>query len=110
MTPDVLLGLTLGGAIGGLNAAASYGFYRLVRDRSDQAFYAVTLLGLVGRMGVALVFVALVLVLAPVHFPAFIGALLVSVVGGLAAESFLIYREPARPPGGAATSSPRTTL
>lgn len=109
MAPDVLLGLTLGGAIGGLNAAASYGFYRLVRERSDVAFYAVTLLGLVGRMGVALVLVALVLVLAPVHFPAFIGALLVSVVVGLVTETLLIYREPARPAGGAA-APPRTTL
>lgn len=109
MTPDVLLGLTLGGAIGLLNAAASYGLYRLVRGRPDKTFYTVVLLGLLGRLGSALVLVALVLVLVPVHFFAFIGALLASVVVGLVTETLLVHRAQARPTGGAA-ASPRPTL
>ncbi len=107
MTPDVLLGLVLGGGIGVLNAMVSYGLYRLVRGRSDKAFYATVLLGLLGRLGVALVLVALVLVLVPVHFFAFIGALLVSVAGGLVTETLVIYRAQTGPTGGGA-ASPRT--
>ncbi len=109
MTPDVLLGLTLGGGIGLLNATASYGLYRLVRGRSDKTFYAVVLLGLLGRLGIALLLVALVLMLVPVHFFAFTGALLVSVVVGLVTETLLIHRGQTRSADGAA-ASPRTTL
>ncbi len=109
MTPDVLLGLTLGGAIGIGNAAVSYGLYRFARGRSDKTFYAVVLLGLLGRLGIALVLVALVVVFVPVHFFAFTGALLGSVVVGLATETLLIHRGQARPTGGAA-ASPRPTL
>ena len=107
MAPDILLGLILGGGIGLLNATVSYGLYRLVRGRSDKTFYATVLLGLLGRLGVALVLVALVLVLVPVHFLAFIGALLVSVFGGLVTETLLIYRAQTGPAGRAA-ASPRT--
>lgn len=109
MTPDVLLGLTLGGGIGLANAAASYGLYRLVRHRSDKTFYSVVLLGVVGRLGVALVLVALILALVPVHFFAFIGALLASVVAGLVTETALIHRGQTRLADGAA-ASPRTPL
>ncbi len=117
MTPDILLGLTLGGGIGLANAAASYGLYRIARDRSDQVFYSVVLLGLVGRLGVALVLVALVLLLAPVHTYAFVGALLVSVALGLVVETTLIYRgqmqrttDTASGPPVSQTPSPQTSL
>lgn len=109
MTPDVLLGLGLGTAIGAGNALVSYGLYRLVRGREDKTFYSVVLLGLLGRLGVCLVLVALILALAPVHFLAFIGALLVSVAGGLAAETLLISRAQAGSPRSASTT-PRPTL
>ena len=109
MAPDVLLGLVLGTAIGVGNALVSYGLYRLVRGRPDKTFYAVVLLGLLGRLGVSLVLVALILALAPVHFLAFIGALLVSVAGGLATETLLISRSQSGSPSGASTT-PRPTL
>lgn len=109
MTPDVLLGLTLGGGIGLANAAASYGLYRLVRTRSDKAFYSVVLLGMLGRLGIALVLVALVVLLVPVHFFAFIGALLVSVVVGLVTETVLIHRAQTTP-ADASGPSTRTPL
>ena len=96
MTPDVLLGLTLGTAIGVGNALLSYGLYRIVRGRPDKTFYSVVLLGLLGRLGVALVAVALIMIMVPVHFYAFVGALLVSVAGGLAVETLLIYRAQTR--------------
>lgn len=98
MTPDVLLGLTLGGGLGAANAAASYGLYRLVRNRPDAIFYQVVLLGMLARMGVALALVALVFALVPAHFFVFTVALLVTTAAGLAAETALIHRHPARPP------------
>ncbi len=109
----MLLGLTLGGGIGVANAAASYGLYRIARDRTDKVFYSVVLLGLVGRLGVALVLVALVLVAVPVHALAFVGALLASVVAGLVVETALIYRGQRRHAGGptvSPTPSPQTSL
>jgi hypothetical protein len=109
MTPDILLALMLGGSIGLVNAAASYGLYRLARGREDRVFYSIVLLGMLGRMGVALVFVTVVLGFLPVHLFAFISALLVSVGTGLAVETFLIYRNPETSVGGAA-ASPRTSL
>ena len=108
MTPDVLLGLTLGSAIGIGNALLSYGLYRIVRGREDKTFYSVVLLGLLGRLGIALILVALILVFVPVHFFAFIGALLVSVAGGLAVETLLIYRAQTQSTPSATT--PRPTL
>jgi len=109
MTPDVLLGLILGSAIGIGNALLSYGLYRIVRGREDKTFYSVVLLGLLARLGVALVLVALILVFVPVHFYAFVGALLVSVAGGLAVETLLIYRAQTRSTPSASTT-PRPTL
>ena len=109
MTPDVLLALTLGGSIGSANAAASYGLYRLARGREDRVFYSIVLLGMLGRMGVALVLVTVVIGFLPVHLFAFISALLVSVGAGLAIETFLIYRDPETSVGRAA-ASPRTSL
>lgn len=109
MTLHVLLSLALGGGIGLANAAASYGLYRLVRTRSDKTFYSVVLLGMLGRLGVALLLVALIVVLVPVHFFAFIGALLVSVVAGLVAETVLIHRAQTRP-ADASGRSTRTPL
>jgi hypothetical protein len=98
----------LGGSIGLANAAASYGLYRLARGRADRAFYAIVLLGMLGRMGVALVLVTAVVMLLPVHLFAFISALLASVGSGLAVETFLIHRDSATSAGRAA--SPRTSL
>jgi len=109
MTPDVFLALTLGGSIGLANAAASYGLYRLARGREDRVFYSIVLLGMLGRMGVALVLVTVVIGFLPVHLFAFISALLVSVGAGLAIETFLIYRDPETSVGRAA-ASPRTSL
>jgi hypothetical protein len=103
------LGLVLGGAIGVANAAASYGLYRLARGHEDKTFYAIVLLGMLGRMGTALVLVAGIIGFLPVHLFAFIGALLVSVGAGLAIETFLIYRDPETSVGRAA-ASPRTPL
>jgi len=98
----------LGGSIGLANAAASYGLYRLARGRADRTFYAIVLLGMLGRMGVALVLVTIVVGFLPVHLFAFISALLVSVGTGLTVETFLIYRDPETSVGRAA--SPRTSL
>ena len=109
MTPDVFLALTLGVGIGSVNAAASYGLYRLARRREDRAFYSIVLLGMLGRMGIALLLVLGVVALLPVHLLAFISALLASVGAGLAAETFLIARDAASLAGGAA-ASPRTPL
>ena len=109
MTPDVLLGLLLGSAIGVGNALLSYGLYRIARGRPDKTFYSVVLLGLLGRLGLALVLVALILVFVPVHFYAFIGALLVSVAGGLAVETLLVYRAQMQAAPGA-TPTPRPSL
>ena len=86
----------MGTAIGVGNALLSYGLYRIVRGRPDKTFYSVVLLGLLGRLGVALVAVALIMIMVPVHFYAFVGALLVSVAGGLAVETLLIYRAQTR--------------
>jgi hypothetical protein len=109
MTPDVTLGLALGGGIGVANAAASYGLYRLARGREDTSFYAIVLLGMLGRLGMALALVAGILGFLPVHLFAFIGALLLSVGAGLAIETFLIARDPETSVGRAA-ASPRTPL
>ncbi|MEM1043656.1 MAG: hypothetical protein AAGI91_13635 [Bacteroidota bacterium] len=92
MTPDILLGLTLGAGIGIANAAASYGLYRIARDRPDKTFYAIVLMGLLGRLGTSLVLVVLVLLSASANVYAFVGALFVSVALGLAVETALIYR------------------
>lgn len=98
MTPDVLLGLTLGGGLGAANAAASYGLFRLVRDRPDTTFYRVVFLGMLARMGAGLALVALVFALVPAHFLVFTLALLAATVAGLVVETALVCRRPARPP------------
>lgn len=109
MTTDVLLSIVLGGAIGLANALASYGLYRLVRGREDKTFYAVVLLGMLGRMGLALLLVTGIVGFLPIHLFAFISALLVSVGAGLAVETALIHRGAARRTDGVA-ASPRTPL
>ncbi len=109
MTPDIALGLALGVGIGLANAAASYGLYRLVRGRSDQAFYSVVLMGLLGRLGLALMLVAAIVVAVPVHLVAFVSALLASVAAGLAVETALIYRSQRRTARGP-SSFPQTSL
>lgn len=109
MAPDIVLGLILGGSIGLTNAAVSYGLYRLVRNRPNKTFYRVILLGMLGRLGGALVLVALVLAFVPVHFLAFTGALLTSVVVGLITETLLIHRGQMRHADRAA-ASPQTSL
>ncbi len=106
MPPDIALGLVLGGSIGLVNAAVSYGLYRLVRDRPSKTFYKVVLLGVLGRLGGGLALVAGIFAFVPVHSFAFTGALLASVVAGLAAETLLVHRGQTR----LAAASPRTSL
>jgi uncharacterized membrane protein YdfJ with MMPL/SSD domain len=94
MTPDVLLGLIVGAALGAANAVASYLLYRRARTRPSKAFYKLVLGGMGVRMAVVLVTVALVVGLAPVDVSAFIGALLAAFVIGLAIDIVLIARRP----------------
>lgn len=88
--------MLLGVALGAANAAASLLLVRAARGRSQQAFLVIVFGGMLARMTALLAAFAGVLAWAPVHRPAFVGALAVAVALGLGAEVLLLARA-ARP-------------
>lgn len=82
--------LLLGALLGAANAvAAAWTAHRAMAGAPERALQLV-LGGMVARMAVVLMAVALVLALVPVHRGAFVGGLGVLFVGGLLAEVVLV--------------------
>jgi biotin transporter BioY len=93
MTADIWLGIGLGGALGAAYSVASYLTGRLARHAPHNRFVKVALVGMLGRMTVALVLLSLVLAAVPVHRMAFVGSFFFMFVAGLVADVFVLYRE-----------------
>lgn len=65
---------------------------RATRCRSNRRFMALFAGGMIVRIALAMAILALVITLADVNVPVFVGAFLIVFVGGLAVEIVLIHR------------------
>lgn len=89
----VWLGIAVGFGIVGLHAASRVLTHRLALQASTRrAFMVWELGGLGGRMALVFCAVALVLLYVPVHAAAFVGTVLVLLVGSMVIETGLIIR------------------
>ena len=86
----------LGVALGAANAAAAYALYRAGLGRSQKAFLQIVFGGMVARLLVVTVVIALVLLLLPVHHLAFAAGFLSAFAVGTAAEVLILQRRAAR--------------
>lgn len=92
------LGIALGGGIGLAYVTASRITHRSTAHYEGKRFVAVFLIGMITRMGIALVLVTLILVLVPVHSLAFVSSFLITFVIGLILEVVGLHRAGSSPP------------
>lgn len=92
MTADWWLGAALGAGLGILYGCASYALTRYAACHGRRRFMVLFFGGMIARMAVALVLVALVLVFLSVPVAAFIGSLLIMLLIGFAVDVAVIHR------------------
>lgn len=92
MEAPVWLSLVLGTGIGLLYGLAVYATHRIMHNVSTTAFMGLMVGGMLARMVVLLVLVALVLWLVPVHVLAFAGSLVTMLIVGLGVDVWLLYK------------------
>lgn len=95
MSPEVVQGLAFGLGLGAANTAASILLYHFGRKKPGASFYRIVFAGLVVRMVVVLLMVALIIQWSSVNVSAFVGSLLAVFVVGLGLEIYVMHNNPA---------------
>jgi hypothetical protein len=105
MASTVWFGLALGAGIGILYGAAVFGVVHLANRFQDNRFLLVIFGGILFRMIATLLVVSAVLLLVPVHLPAFGSSLAITILLALALEIGMLYRR-LKPKSGSVTRKP----